>query len=165
MQTTYNVNMDVAQEGAIADSSPVREIVTRLADTGGIDSGLLVCFDHDRATQDVQVGSLPGAAVDITVNAVGLAVHDTSLEAQTPLYPAECAVAVLRKGRAWVMAEDTITLGATNTVNVRYVAGSGRLGGFLGTAVGGETAVLPSAKWLTSTTAPGQLALVEFNLV
>lgn len=70
----------------------------------------------------------------------------------------------LRRGRIWVEVEEAVT--PASIVRVRVVADTeGPVGRFADTADTGKTVQLKSARYLTSTTAAGDLVLVEFDLL
>lgn len=166
-QLSYSVNQSAAKIGQLADLGLAKDIVTGYNPA----SGEVALFGHfmtkGTGANDVK---RPAAAADITdlklargvVIASEAIVSDPSVV--DPQYPVKSAPSILKKGRIWVVAEDAITAG-TSGVHVRY-AGTGNKGAFRGAAVVGETGQLQDAqaKWLSSTTAPGQLALLEINL-
>lgn len=72
-------------------------------------------------------------------------------------------VNVLRKGRIWVFCEDIVD--PTKSVYARYSANVfTKIGAFSGASDGGHNDLLDGAKFLTATTANGQLAVLELNL-
>lgn len=160
-QTSYSVDQAVAIEGLLADASQVQDVITGQATAGALEVGKYVA--KGAGDNDVIV---PAAATDVTNLAAQRGVvlasqtfpSSVSGNAGVPQFrPAN----VLKKGRIWVKPEDTVT--PAQAVNVRY-AGAGVKGSFRGAAVASETAVLPNAKWLTTTTSAGQLALLDLNL-
>ena len=163
MQTSYSIDQAVGFEGQLADLS-IQDVETGIAE-GEILIGKIV----NKGTLPTQIKH-PLAAADITDEKLvkGLAIHAHDQESKYPAgsgnysYLDKYSVNVLRKGRAWVKPESVITVG-TSTVNVRY-AGTGDKGALRGVAVASETAVLPKSKWKTSTTAIGQLAILEIDL-
>ena len=160
-QTSYSIDQAAAIEGMIADISPVQDVVTGQATAGAVQFGKFVA----KGSGDADIIH-PAAATDITS---ALARRGVILAAQTfpssasgnPQSPQFRPANVLRKGRIWVKPEDTVN--PTQNVNVRY-AGVGQAGSFRGAAVASETAVLANAKWLSTTTSAGQLALLEIDL-
>lgn len=162
-QTSYALNQSAAQEGQLSDVGN-HDIVSK-SNAAAILFGKFVAKDSADGSCKA-----PAAATDVTnlQKAGGVVVRSQTVVCDpsvvAPQYPLKSAIPVLRKGRIWVKAEDVITAG-TSTVNVRY-AGTGDKGSFLGAAVSMETALLPDAqaKWLTSTSAINQLALLEINL-
>lgn len=163
MQTSYTRDQAVGRVGGIADSAMVQDIETHKNPDVEIKFGCVV-------TKGAADGEIvhPDAAGEITselvVRGVAIASHEmeSKEDGEDPGYVAGSVVPVMRKGRVWVKAEDTITEG-TSTVNVRY-AGTGQKGALRGALVTSETAVLPKAKWKTSTTGAGQLAILEIDL-
>ena len=160
-QLSYSVDQAAAIEGMIADSSPVQDVITGQATAGALQFGKFVA--KGSGDNDVIV---PAAATDITS---ALARRGVVLASQTfpqtsqanPTSPQFRPANVLKKGRIWVKPEDTVN--PTQNVNVRY-AGTGVQGAFRGAAVVSETAVLANARWLSTTTSAGQLALLEIDL-
>lgn len=166
-QTAYSVNQSAAQVGQLADLGLANDIVTGY----NPDSGEVAKFGHfmtkGTGVNDVRRPTAAGDVTDLKL-ARGVVVASQAIEcdssAADPQYPVKSAVSILKKGRIWVIAENVVTAG-TSGVHVR-IAGTGNLGAFRGASVVGETAQLPdaNAKWLTSTTGAGQLALLEVNL-
>ena len=167
MQTSYSIDMAAGRVGGIADSSMVQDIETHKNAAGEVKFGCVV-------TKGASSGLIvhPDAAAEITDEKVvrGVLVASHEMESQAsgsgdPGYEEDSVVPVMRKGRIWVEAEDTITEG-TSTVNVRFAANSPneQLGALRGAADSSFTAVLPKSKWKTSTTADGQLAVLEIDL-
>lgn len=165
MQTEVLASMVAGRRGAIADSG-LKDVETHKNPDAEIKFGCVV-------TKGAADGEIvhPDAAAEITdeKKVRGVALHSHEMESvrddEIPGYEVESVVPVMRKGRVWCLAEDTITEG-TSTVNVRYLAGAGgtQLGGLRGAAVAMETAVLPKSKWKSSTSGNGQLAILEIDL-
>lgn len=112
----------------------------------------------------------PAAATDITDTKLikGVAVHHHAMEQKYPTgsgnysYLDKSAVNVGRKVRVWVKP---LTLVNAKTADVHvYFSGAQPKGSFGGSVVAGETAIMPNAKWKTSTTSVGQLAILEVDL-
>ncbi len=162
-QLQYDIDQAVGFEGQLADLV-FKNVESHVAE-GEIFIGKMV-------TQGTLLGQVlhPVSAAAITdVKLVkGLAIHQHNQESKYPngsgnySYLDKSSIPVLTKGRVWVKPEDVITA-ATSTVNCRY-AGVGVKGALRGVAVAVETAVMPNAKWKTSTTAIGQLAQIELSL-
>lgn len=148
--------------GAIHDSTIVQDIETYKNPSAAVFFGRVVT--KGAATDEIVH---PDAAAEITDEKLvrGIVVASHEMESQrdglAPNYVEKSVVPVMRKGRIWVIAEDVISEG-TSTVNVRYDEGD--LGALCGTAVPDETAVLPKAKWKSSTSAANQLAVLEIDL-
>ena len=160
MQTSYEIDMNVAIEGMLADTTQHKDVLSLNNKDEAVFIGKVV-------SQGTAEGEIihPAAATDITdlkkVRGVVLHSHDResqkdSLEAN---YPIQSAVNVLHKGRMWVKFEDAPSVGVQPSVRF---AGVGQKGAFKATPVGGETALLPNSKVLY--TAPGNLALIEIDL-
>lgn len=162
MQTSYSMYQAAGRVGGIADSAIVQDIETFKNPAAEVKFGCVVT--RGAATDEIVH---PDAAGEITDEKVvrGIVIASHEMESQTgtatPGYVANSVVPVMRKGRVWVLAEDTITEG-TSTVNARYAGG--QLGSLLGAAVSAATAVLPKAKWKSSTSGNGQLAVLEIDL-
>jgi hypothetical protein len=165
MQLSVSQTMAAGRVGGIADSS-LKDVETHKNPDAEIKFGCVV-------TKGAATGEVvhPDAAAEITdeklVRGVALASHEMESvrDDEAPGYVVESVIPVMRKGRVWVLAEDTISEG-TSTVNVRYASGAGgtQLGGLRGAAVSMETAVLPKSKWKSSTSGNGQLAILELDL-
>lgn len=167
MQLSVKDRFDPAREGMRAIQNTSDLIVHRAANTGGIDVARCIVFDADATNANIRIGYLPTAAADINGQAVGISMLLNLSEptpGDDPLYPAQTMFPVVRKGRIWVVAQDTIS--APGPVHVRHTVGDSgeEIGTFRGAADAAETAVLPSAQWITTTTADGQLAVIEINL-
>ena len=162
-QLDYSIDQAVGFEGQLADLM-LKNVESHVAE-GEILIGKVV-------TQGTALGQVvhPDAAGKITDLKLvkGVAIHSHTQESKYPAgsgnysYLDKASIPVLTKGKVWVKAEDVITA-ATSTVNCRY-AGVGSKGALRGAAVALETAVLPNAKWKTSTTAINQLAQLEIDL-
>lgn len=162
-QLDYSLDQAVGFEGQLADLQ-LKNVESHVAE-GEVFIGKMV-------TQGTALGQVlhPTTAGGVTDEKLvkGLVIHSHTQESKYPngsgnySYLDKAAIPVLTKGRAWVKPEDVITA-ATSTVNCRY-AGVGTKGALRGAAVGAETAVMPKAKWKTSTTAIGQLAQIELSL-
>ena len=77
-------------------------------------------------------------------------------------YLDKASVNVGRKVRVWVKPLSLVNA-KTSSVHV-FFAGANPKGSLGGAAVAGETAIMPKAKWKTSTTQVGQLAILEIDL-
>ena len=157
-QTSYSQNMQpVAFEGQLADSGLTDKMSISCA--AAMPFGKLVIRDTGDLT-----GKLPGADTDVTnaKKVLGLSIATQAIEQNpsvpTPQYPAKSMVPVLRKGRAWVKVEGNVT--PDSDVYVRYAAGGNGPGSFSGDLVSSATAVVNSARYLTTATA-NNFALLE----
>lgn len=159
-QTSYSLNQPVAKEGMLYDAGE-NDVLSFNNPVDAIAFGKFVV----RSTGDDEC-KLPAASADITdvTKALGLALSSQTVE-QSALgvaqWDAKSQVPVLKKGRAWVKVEETVTVGST--VHVRYAAGGNGVGSFGDTTGTSERAPLAGAKYLTGASANG-LAVVEFNL-
>lgn len=165
MQTSYSINQSAGRPGAIADSAMVQDIETYKNPAGIVLFGHLVVRGAD--TESIIP---PAAAASITdeklVRGIVVASHEmeSNRDGLLPNYVANSVVPVMRKGRIWVQSESAITEG-TSTVNARFAVGAGsRLGALRGAADSTFTAVVPKAKWKSSTGGTEQLAVLEIDL-
>lgn len=166
MQTSYSINQAAGRVGLIADNSYVKDVYSYINAAGEVKIG---CVATRGASESEIVH--PDAAAEITDEKLvrGIILGSHEMESQSgsadPGYVVKSVVPVMRKGRVWVKAEDTITEG-TSTVNARLAANGGntQLGALRGAADSSFTAVLPKSKWKTSTTGAGQLAVLEIDL-
>lgn len=162
-QLDYSIDQAVGFEGELADLS-IKDVETGIAE-GEVLIGKLVSV----GTGLNQVKH-PAAAGDITDVKLlkGLAIHHHAMEQKFPAgsgnysYLDKSAVNVGRKCRVWVKPVDLVNA-KTSSVH-GYFAGAIPKGSLGGAAVAGETAVVPNAKWKTSTTSIGQLAMLEIDL-
>ncbi len=166
MQTSYSIDQAAGRVGGIVDSSLVRDIESRINTAAEVKLGCVV-------TRGASVDEIvhPNTAAKVTdeklVRGVVVAAHESESKNDSAAggYVAKSVVPVMRKGRVWVLAEDTITEG-TSTVNVRVEASGGdtQLGALRGASQTTFSAVLPKSKWKSSTTGTGQLAVLELDL-
>lgn len=158
MQTSYSTDQGAAAyEGQLYDSGFTDKISTKCPTA--IPFGRLLVKD----TGDFQ-SKLPSSALDITnaQRTLGISLSTQALEQSLtgdPQYPEKSVISTLRKGRAWVKVEDTVTPGSD--VYVRHAAGGNGLGSFAG-ATGTGLARLAGAQFLTGAGANG-LAVIEVN--
>lgn len=162
-QLDYQIDQAVGFEGELSDLS-LKDTETGIAE-GEIFIGKLV-------SQGVNVGGVkhPVLATDITdtKKVRGIAHHHHAMEQKFPAgsgnyaYLDKASVNVARKARVWVKALTLVTVG-TSDVHC-YFSGAQQKGSLGGVAVAGETAIVPNAKWKTSTTVVGQLAILEIDL-
>lgn len=159
-QTSYEIDMNVAIEGMLADTSDTKDVLS----LNNKDSIVFIGKVVSKGTLEGEIIH-PAAATDITdLKAVrGVVLHSHALESQKDSleanYPAGYSVSVLHKGRMWVKFEDAPSVSVQPSVRF---AGVGQKGAFKSAPVGGETALLPNSKVLM--TAPGNLALIEIDL-
>jgi len=166
-QLSYSVNQSAAKVGQLADLGLAKDIVTGYNPVAGEEAKFRHFITKVSGVNGVKRPPAAGDVTDLKL-AKGVVVASEAIVSDPSVadaqYPVKSAVSILKKGRIWVIAEDAVTAG-TSGVHVR-IAGTGNLGAFRGASVVAETAQLPDAqgKWLSSTTAPGQLALLEINL-
>lgn len=159
-QTAYNIDMSVAFEGMLADTTDSKDVLSLNNLAALVYVGKFVA----KGTGEDEIIA-PAAAADVTdlKKARGVVLHSHALESQRdglePNYPIKSCVNVLHKGRMWVKFEDAPSVAVQPSV--RY-AGVGVAGAFVSTPIVAETALLPNSKVLY--TAPGNLALIEIDL-
>ena len=81
-------------------------------------------------------------------------------------FPQNKMGSVMRVGRIWVIAEDVVS-DVTAPVHYRHAnAGADPefLGRFRTDVDGGDATAIPAARWVTTTSAVGELAVIELNL-
>lgn len=165
MQTEVGLTFAVGVEGALVEMGAHVEIVSRVVgESTGIKPGRVVVKGASPGLVE-----LPDANADITTagNVEGIVLwmmgrepggdDGEFLEGET--------VAVLRKGRVWMLSEDAVTWGSP--VYVRSTAGVGEeLGRVRGADDGTDTDPIANgaAKWETSTDGVDELAQVVINL-
>lgn len=159
-QLDYTIDQAVGFEGELADLS-IKDIETGIAE-GEVFIGKMVCVGT--ALNQVKHPALANDITDLKL-IKGLAIHHHAMESKTSAnysYLDKSSVNVGRKVRAWVKAK-TLVNAKTSSVHC-YFAGAVQKGTLGGVAVGGETAIVPQAKWKTDTTVVDQLAIVEIDL-
>jgi hypothetical protein len=164
-QTSYSVNQAVARAGLPYDISFAQDIVSEnLAADSQV--GCLVVRDSADGS-----AKLPALATDITNagSVIGVLLHEHMVEqpypmgSATPIWPAKSTAPVMKKGRVWVSVEAAVSAGAA--VYARFATGSfSQKGAFRGDADTASAAIVPNAKYITSTTGAG-LAVVELATV
>lgn len=159
-QTSYAVNMSEGKNGALYDAGD-NDVMSVVNPAVAIPFGKLVVQNGTEGQ-----GKLPTASTDITDNqkVLGFALCSQNIESDAsgdPEYPVNSVVPVLRKGRAYVKVEETVT--ESSVVYVRYAAGGNGVGCFGDTAGTSEKAILAGARYVKGASANG-LAVVEFNL-
>jgi len=160
-QLSYVKKLVKGQAGQLADDGVI-DVLSRVNPSVDVNFGVLV-------VNDVNDGEckLPGAAADITAveSPLGVAMRTHAIESQADgdpaNYPMSKPINVLHKGRVLVTAEEAVVKG--DPVFVRYVAGSGQLGGFRMSDPGTEAAQLAGARWMEDAGA-GALAVLELDL-
>ena len=157
MQTSYDNNLDAAVEGGLADAGH-HDIVSRFSAAEVLfGQGLAVVGENESAQPSATGFVFEGVALKVNLpldNTTGLA-----------SYKANTAISVLRKGRVWVKSEDIISA-VTDDVFLRHTAnGAGKdPGQFRTDADTAGADQITTARWLTTTAAANELALLEFNI-
>jgi len=153
VQTNYQLNPDAGFEGQLVDEE-LHNITTKNANVV-LGNGLAVV----RGTGD-NGGTLAtatgGKFVGITLRTLAGVADGANIQN----YQVDQSANVIDFGKVYAICEDGCIAG--NTVNFRYVAGTGKLGGFTSVAVAGQTDVVPNATWETTATA-GQIAVIKLR--
>lgn len=169
-QTTVTSNPQTAYEGMIdGDQFFSSVVITKIANpSAGISAGRGLTYVSGSDTKT----DLPAASTDITdvTKFQGVSVYAPSITGAWPLpsttgiYQQGQLVNILRRGRIWVYAEEAVAI--TDTVYCRYSSNGGNtiLGRFGNTSDSSHAAAVPTARFVTSTTAAG-LVLLEINLI
>ena len=157
MQTDYS-GMPKGVEGGLGDSGIIDIITRRCASIVKFGYGLIV-------TATEGLAALP-SATGFTFEGISVMIHkaipNSTGEAQ---YEIDEAISVLRKGRIWVLSESIVN--PSSPVFLRHTVNGGTTapGRF---RIDADTAraddISANARWLTTTTAIDQLALLEINL-
>lgn len=158
MQTTYPDQLVQNIEGGLGDSGH-HDIGSRVNIAAAVRFGLGVI--EGAANDEVLLPSATGFVFEGIAVAKHKAQLNSSGQAQYDQYE---AISTLRKGRVWVLAETIIAKG--DAVFLRHTANAGtteagRFGNIADTA---RADAITQARWLTTTTAIDQLALLEINL-
>jgi hypothetical protein len=142
-------------EGQIAYPMLPRVVVTRRIVGGNISYGVAVARASDQSVR------LVAAAADITTNFAGIVVRQEYREPNDGLgYSVNVPAPILRKGYIWVGVEGAVTEEAPVYARVTASGGNTVLGAFRADADTANAALVPNARFITSTTAAG-LAIVE----
>ena len=156
MQTSYE-DLIASVEGGLADSGH-HDIVTRFSAAEVLfGQGLAVVAENESAQPSATGFVFEGVAIK-----TNLPLNNSSSSAS---YKANTAISVLRKGRIWVKSESIITNILTDGVFLRHTANAALIPGQF--RIDADTAradAITTARWLTTTTAINQLALLEFNI-
>ncbi len=150
-QLDYNVNMDIAFEGMLADAN-LEHADSGLAEGSNLEFGLGV----KKGTSDNQFAPLAAAADKFE----GVLIHRHREEGD--LLDKQ-AVSVLRRGRIYVLVEEAVVKG--DAAFVRAVATTGeRAGAFRKSADGTDTIDLTGVAVFKTSAEAGELAILEVNL-
>lgn len=154
----------VAIEGMLADSGS-KEFLSRTVVNATIAQGRACVFHAGDADAGVRIPSATGEVSG--PNLMGVSFFEDS--AQNNPYAVGDQLAVLRRGRLWVIVEEAVT--PASTVFIRHAAGTGGtaaspIGGFRASADANTSATAVSTasmRYLTSASAGG-LAILAVNL-
>ncbi len=150
-QLNYNVNMDVAFEGMLADSGKI-DALSKITEGASLEFGLGCAL----GTSDNQVAPLAAIADKFA----GVVIHRHREEGELG---DKVSVSVLRKGRIYVKVEEAVVKGDPAFVRA-VAAGAERAGAFRKSADGTDTIDLTGkAEFVTSADA-GELAVLDINL-
>lgn len=164
MQTTYEIDMTVGIEGAIADPTFRKDTVSRVA-LASLPCGKLVVRDGTASLEGKGV-KLPDADFTGSGDVEGVLMWDPAREKDAATgnnYRAGDPLPVLRSGRIYVKPEDAVARDAQ--AFARFAAGTGsQLGAFRSDADTATAAPVPSARFMQATTAGDQITVLELNL-
>ena len=163
MQLDYTINQAVAREGMIADATYYKDVASLKAAAGPVFIGRVVTRGTD-SEDIVHPDAIAEVTNELAVRGVVLHAHnnESKRDELDASWPEGSVVPVMRKGRVWVKALTNATE-QSGSVHV-VVDGSEPLGALRGTADSTNTAVLPKARWITSTSGADQLAVLELGL-
>lgn len=161
-QTSITRSPAVGVEGMIANSNHVR-VASKLA-KAQVAPGRAVRFD---TADTFEQASVPTSAAQVTGDAtnapcVGVTMWDTT--ALSNPYAANDPLPILKQGEIFVVREDA---GNDSTpVYIRHTASGGNtvIGGFAGAAGTGLSLAPTGFRWMSTTTATNQLAILAVNL-
>ena len=153
VQTNYNLHPDAGFEGQLVDEE-LHNIATKTANVV-LGNGIAVVrgTGDDGATLATATG---GKFVGITLRTLAGVADSQNIQN----YGIGESANIIDFGKVYAICEDGCIAGGA--VNFRYVAGTGKLGGFTSTAVASETDVIPNATWETTATA-GQIAVIKLR--
>lgn len=146
VQTQYNATQAVAVEGAQATMVPATIISRTVEPAAGIGFGKAV---SQGAADKGIVGFATGATKFVGITLLDRSVVGTA--ANPDAFPQRASARVITKGDVWVVADVAVAAGDAVTLTA-----TGAFSNTGGTAVAG-------ARWDTSTTAAGQLAVVRLG--
>lgn len=156
MQLDYN-DLAKAVEGGLADAG-FTDLVTRYADVA-------IAFGKGLVTAGPDKSALP-SATGFVFDGVAIMKHKAQQNStNSAQYEANEAISTMRKGRVWVLAEQQIT-SVDDPVYLRHTANGGTTapGRFRIDADTSNADLISQARWLTTTTAADELALLEINI-
>src|SRR5688572_4135058 len=164
MQTTFAANPAVAYPGMPVDTGFTDDISAIVGTSAGIEPGLFV-VRGGAGGERPPIGVVPAAIAATSVLGVVLRTQKTRLDLSASgneVYENQSSIPVRRKGRVWVVVENTFTAGAN--VYVRTVAaGAEKLGAVRTDTDSGDAVLLAGARLMTSGGA-GELGILELNL-
>lgn len=157
-QTSISNDPAVGLPGLFAFPMMPRRVMSRTVNqVGGIPFGVFVSRQADERVK------LPTTSGEITATGEGFAVRDPLKEQDASsigLYANGDEIAVMRSGYIWVYAEAAVT--EEGAVYARHTANGGltQLGAVRGDADTANAALVPNARFVSSTSGAG-LAIVE----
>ena len=162
-QLSYQIDMTVGIEGALADPDMDKYTVSRVA-LASLPCGKLVVADATASLNGKGV-KLPDADFTGSGDVEGVLMWDPARapQANGNNFAAGDALPVLRKGRIYVKPEDAVARNAQ--AFARFSAGTGsQLGAFRSDDDTATAAPVPSARYLSATTAADEITVLEINL-
>lgn len=165
-QTAHTQSPAVAIEGMEADCSLAKDRISGVA-TMEIPFGHFVSATGGGGDDPYTV-ELPDASAKVTDGrGLGVAIADVSIESADGTgdgYEDDASLAIMRRGRIWVVSEDAVAAIGTPAF-VRFAAGAGGsvLGAFRTDADTATAVALPGARFMSTTSGTNQLALLEIT--
>lgn len=151
-QTTYDIQAEKAFAGMLADfDASVRSSISRSnEEASAVAFGKPVVAGTDAEKQFLSPSGAGDTFLGCTVHHHGS--EDATDDGIASGEPAE----ILRRGRVWVVAADTVAVG--DPVYWRHTTTPGTWRN-----VATDSVLVPGAIWLTATSGADQLAVIDFN--
>lgn len=171
MQDSVKTNFVQGYNGQVVDAQYTNIESAIVAKESSVPFGIFVVADDSTGAPEGLGGALrrqvarpPTGEDDLTTGiGLGISLADTIESAggdTPPVFPEGKAFPVLRKGKAWVISEDSVVNGGP--VWVRHTTENGDIVGQLAGADGGNHFLLPNLIWRSTNDAG--LSIVEVNL-
>ena len=148
VQTTYSADMVKGFKGMLAEPFSMRQVDSGLVETAAVGLGVAL-------TTGTADGQYVAAAADDAV--LGISLYEPTRELAsggTYEYAVKEQMPVLKKGRVWMTAGAALAVGA----EVAYNPATGKV-----QAVAGGTTTLAMGLAVTSSSADGDLIVIEFQ--
>lgn len=140
IQTTYNEEMRAGVPGQVPDMQQASFVSRTVEEAAGIAFGVPVSQGaNDKGVADYTAGDF-----------VGITVRERSLPAEQDALAENDSAMIIRKGPVFVLANVGVDAG-----NPVYITAAGAF-----TDVEGTNFLIPGARWDTTTSGAGQLAVV-----